>query len=318
MGRGKPPLPMGEGWGEGKYMQKVILPKTITFKKDDKEHQGQVIVEPCCPGYGTTLGNSLRRVLLSSLQGAAVVGVKINGADHEFTTLPNIKEDILEIILNLKGLRMKFFGEEDEVVKLELKVEGEKRVTAKDIAKNSKIEIVNPNLHIAEITNSNGSLEIDIFVASGYGYSSIESKDTQEKEVGYIEIDSLFSPIKAVKVNIENVRVGQMTDWEKLIIEIKTDGTISFIEAFKQVMEILVEQFGFLLEKVNEEVGEKGRSTKSEGRSTKDEAGSEKSEDDGSKKSEIKSKKEDKKKDKSDADEDDITKEEEQEESKES
>ena len=236
-------------------MQKIVLPQKVTFKKGGEDFTGQIIIEPCYPGYGTTMGNSFRRVLLSSLKGAAVIGVKINGADHEFTTVPDV-EDILEIILNLKGLRMKFFGENDEIVKLELRASGEKKATAGDIAKNSKIEIINEDLHIADITDKKGKLEMDIYVASGYGYSSIEGRKTQDKEVGYIEVDSIFSPVKAVKVGIENVRVGQMTDWEKLIIDIKTDGTIDCTNAFKQAADILVEQFSFVLDETKKELGE--------------------------------------------------------------
>ncbi len=242
-------------------MQKVILPKKVAFNKGEEEFSGRIIIEPCYPGYGTTLGNSFRRVLLSSLEGAAVVGVKINGAGHEFTSLPDVKEDILEIILNLKGLRIKFFGEEGEVAKLKLKAEGEKEVTAKDITKSDKVEIINNDLHIADITDKKGKLEMEIYISSGYGYSSIEGRDTKEKEVGYIEVDSIFSPVKAVKVEIENVRVGGMTDWEKLIIDIKTDGTIEYTEAFKQVADILVSQFSFLQEKINNELGEKSVSS---------------------------------------------------------
>jgi len=244
-------------------MQKVVLPQKVTFNKGEEDFMGQIIIEPCHPGYGVTLGNSFRRVLLSSLEGAAIVGIKVNGADHEFTTLPGVKEDILEIILNLKGLRMKFFGEDNEIIKLELKVDGEQEVTAKDITKNSKIEIINEDLHIADTTDKKAKLEIDLYVASGFGYSSIEGRETKDKEVGYIEVDSIFSPVKVVKIDIENVRVGQMTNWEKLIIDIKTDGTIGYVDAFKQAADILVEQFSFVQAKVNEEAdGEQVKSKK--------------------------------------------------------
>lgn len=256
----------------------IVLPKKVEFIKGKEKNQGQVVVEPCYPGYGTTLGNSLRRVLLSSLPGAAVVGAKIKGADHEFSTLPNVKEDVLEIILNLKQVRFKFFGEEDpakslrdngasEKIKLELKVTGEKKVTAKDIAKNSKVEVVNSGLHIAEITDKSGSLEIEIFVAKGLGYSAIENREETEKEVGYIEIDSIFTPVKAVSVNIDNVRVGKMTNWEKLIVDITTDGTMDFTKAFKESVKILVDQFSFLLKpkgKVEEKTKEDKAKEKNE------------------------------------------------------
>lgn len=159
---------------------------------------------------------------------------------------------------------MKFFGEPEEVIVLELKAQGEKKVSAKDIAKNSQVEIVNPDLHIAEITDDAGSLEMEIFVAYGYGYSPIEGRKTLDKEVGYIEVDSIFCPIKAVKVDVENVRVGQMTDWDKLIIDIKTDGTISFKEAFKQAAEILVEQFSFVLGEINKETDLRAKTSEAE------------------------------------------------------
>ena len=237
-------------------MPKIVLPQKVIFTQTEDANHGQIVIEPCYPGYGITLGNGLRRALLSSLKGAAVVGVKIKGTSHEFTTLPQVKEDVLEIILNLKNLRLKFFAAENEVIKLELKAQGEKKVSAKEITKNSQVEIINPQLHLAEITEANGSLEMEIFVACGYGYSPIEGREIPNKEVGYIEIDSIFSPVRVVKVNVENVRVGQMTDWDKLIIEVKTDGTISFREAFKQAAEILVEQFSFVLAEAKREVGE--------------------------------------------------------------
>jgi DNA-directed RNA polymerase subunit alpha len=245
-------------------MHKVVLPKKVTFNAGEAPHQGNVVIEPCFPGYGTTLGNSLRRVLLSSLPGAAVVGVKIKGADHEFGALPHIKEDVLEILLNLKKLRLKIFSEgEGEVIKLELKSKGEKKLTAKDITKNSQVEIINEDLHIAEITDKQGNFEAEIFVSNGYGYVSIENREkTREKEVGYIELDSIFTPIQAVRVSIDNVRVGQMTDWDKLIIDITTDGTIDYKAAFKSAVDILVEQFGFLQENAGEADEQENKKTK--------------------------------------------------------
>ncbi len=250
-------------------MQSIALPKKIEFKKSGKDsNQAEVIIEPCYPGYGTTIGNSLRRVLLSSLRGAAVVGVKIKGANHEFMTLPHIKEDVLEIILNLKQLRVKLYGEEP--VKLELEVAGEKEVKASDIKKNSQAEIANPDLFLARITDMAGNLNMEIFVAPGRGYETIESRERTEKhEIGYIEMDSLFSPVLAVSIDIENVRVGKMTNWEKLILNIKTDGTITPEEALKQATEVLIDQFGSIMslakgEKVEEEAGEEKEEIKEE------------------------------------------------------
>ncbi len=146
---------------------------------------------------------------------------------------------------------MKIHTEEDEIIKLELKTSGEKKVSAKDISKNSQVDIANPNLHIAEITDKNGSLEMEIFISKGLGYGSIEGREGNDKEVGYIEIDSIFSPIRAVSVNVENVRVGKMTNWEKLIVNITTDGTLSYEDSFKEAVKILVEQFNFLLNPKN-------------------------------------------------------------------
>ncbi|MFA5000140.1 MAG: DNA-directed RNA polymerase subunit alpha [Patescibacteria group bacterium] len=226
-------------------MQNIANPKKIDFKAGSNPLEGIITVEPLFPGYGMTLGNSLRRVLLSSLPGAAVVGVKIKGANHEFMALPHVKEDVLEIILNLKQLRFKTFTEEE--VRLELKVKGKKIVTAGDIAKNSNVEIKNPDLVIAHITDDAGSLEIEIIAREGRGYKMTDGSKKENREIGYIEIDSIFSPVTLVSVNVENTRVGKMTNWDKLILDIKTDGTITAEEAFTEAVKILVNQFSSLL-----------------------------------------------------------------------
>lgn len=223
----------------------IALPKKIDFKTGNNPNEGIITVEPLFPGYGMTLGNSLRRVLLSSLSGAAVIGVKIKGASHEFMALPNIKEDVLEIILNLKQLRLKIFTEEE--VRLELKAKGKKTVTAADITKNSQVEIVNPKLVIANISDDNGSLEMEIIVKGGQGYKMSEGNKKENRELGYIEIDSMFSPVALVSLNVENTRIGKMTNWDKLILNIKTDGTITPKEAFDKAVKILVDQFSALL-----------------------------------------------------------------------
>jgi len=202
-------------------------------------------VEPLYPGYGMTLGNSLRRVLLSSLPGAAVVCVKIKGASHEFMTLPGIQEDVLEIMLNIKQLHIKMYG--DEEVRLELKVKGKQLVTAANITKNSQVEIKNPELLIASLTEEKASLEAEIFVRPGRGYRLSEGTKKENNELGYMEIDSIFSPVLAVSLDVENTRVGKMTNWDKLLITLKTDGTISPREAFNQAAQILVDQFSALL-----------------------------------------------------------------------
>ncbi|PIT94438.1 DNA-directed RNA polymerase subunit alpha [Candidatus Falkowbacteria bacterium CG10_big_fil_rev_8_21_14_0_10_39_9] len=226
-------------------MEKISLPKKIEFKDGEQLHEGMVIVEPLYPGYGMTLGNSLRRVLLSSLPGAAVVGVKIKGASHEFMATPNIKEDVLEIVLNLKQLRFKMHSEEE--IKLELSVSGKKSVKASDITKNSQVEIINPDLVLATITDPAGNLNMDIYIRPGRGYQLSEGDKKASNEIGYIEVDAIFSPILAVSSNVENVRVGKMTNWDKLIVNIKTDGTITYEEAFKESTQILIDQFNSLL-----------------------------------------------------------------------
>ena len=223
-------------------MQNIANPKKITFNAVGNPNEGVITVEPLFPGYGMTLGNSLRRVLLSSLPGAAVVGVKIKGASHEFM---DIKEDVLEMILNLKQLRLKMFTEEE--VRLYVKVKGKKVVTAADIMKDSQVEIKNPELVLANITDEAGSLEAEIFVRSGRGYRMTEGSKRENKEIGYIEIDSVFSPVTVVSINVDSARVGKMTNWDKLVLNVKTDGTISPEEAFNEAVKILVDQFSALL-----------------------------------------------------------------------
>ncbi len=226
-------------------MQNIALPKKIEFKAGKDLHEGIVTVEPLFPGYGMTLGNSLRRVLLSSLPGAAVIGAKIKGASHEFMALPHVKEDVLEILLNLKQLRLKTFTEEE--VRLELKVKGKKTVKASDITKNSEVEIKNPELVIAHITDEAGSLDIEITVQEGRGYKMSENVKKDAREIGYIEIDSVFSPVTLVSISVENTRVGKMTNWDKLVLDIKTDGTITAENAFDEAVKILVDQYSSFL-----------------------------------------------------------------------
>jgi DNA-directed RNA polymerase subunit alpha len=226
-------------------MQNIALPKKIEFKNGASAQEGTVPVEPLFPGYGMTLGNALRRVLLSSLPGAAVIGVKVKGASHEFMALPHVKEDVLEIVLNLKQLRLKIHTEED--VRLELKVKGKKTITAGDIAKNSQAVVKNPDLVLAHITDESGSLEMEIFVHEGRGYRMTEGTKRENREIGYIELDSIYSPVTLVSINVENTRVGKMTNWDKLILNIKTDGTISPEEAFNEAVKILVNQYSSLL-----------------------------------------------------------------------
>jgi DNA-directed RNA polymerase subunit alpha len=224
-------------------MEPIRLPTKIELTPGPEKHQATLIVEPCFQGYGTTLGNALRRVLLSSLPGAAVTAVKIVGAQHEFSTLPNIKEDVLELILNLKQLRLRVHSEEP--VRLTLKKTGEGKVKAKDIEPNSEVEIVNPELHIATITDEAGELEMEIFAARGRGFITTEDRG-KEKEIGVIAIDSIFTPVRNVGYQVVDTRVGQITNFDKLILTVETDGTITAKDAIEQATKLLIEHFELL------------------------------------------------------------------------
>lgn len=222
-------------------MEKIALPQKTTVLPGSQLNEELIIVEPFFPGYGTTVGNALRRVLLSSLPGAAVVGVKVSGAEHEFMGLPGIQEDILAIVLNLKKLRLQIFSE--EICKLTLDVSGKKVVTAADITPNSQVEIINSDLVLANLTSSDAVLTMEIFVSNGRGYEMVENRPKVKKEIGYIEIDSMYTPVIAAGLSVENVRVGNMVNWDKLILRILTDGTITPKQAFIDANQILIDQF---------------------------------------------------------------------------
>ena len=225
-------------------MEPILLPSKIKFAHGERANEGVLTVEPCAQGYGTTLGNALRRVLLSSLSGAAVTAVKIKGAEHEFSTLPNVKEDVLEIILNLKSLSLKLFSEEP--IKLTLSAKGEKAVTAKDFAKDAQVEVVNPDLHIATLTDPSASFEMEITVAPGRGYRATEERGKDKAELGTIAIDSLFSPVLSVSYKVEATRVGDRTDFDKLILRVETDGTLDPLDAVNQSVTILMDYVNVL------------------------------------------------------------------------
>jgi DNA-directed RNA polymerase subunit alpha len=191
------------------------------------------------PGFGTTIGNALRRVLLSSMPGAAVTAVRIKGVEHEFSTIPNVKEDVLEIILNLKSLRLKCFSEEP--VKLSLSVKGEKVVTAADLTKNSDVEICNPDLVIATLTDKNASLEMEVTVAQGRGYRTTEERVKEKLDLGTIAIDALYNPVVNVSYKVEATRLGEKTDYDKLTLSIETDGTMDALEACRTAVGVLLD-----------------------------------------------------------------------------
>jgi len=231
-------------------MENIPLPSKVAIK-NTAPNEALITVEPCYPGYGMTIGNALRRVLLSSLPGSAIVAVKITGATHEFSTLSHIKEDVVELILNLKKIRFKLHGVGE--TKLSLKIKGEKVVTAKDIKATSEVEIINSEAHIATLTDKSADLEMELFIDSGRGYLPVESMEKNKLELGVIAIDAIFTPIKNVNFNVENVRVGQITNYDKLTLGIKTDGTIKPIEAYKFAADILLDHFKFITGNVTEE-----------------------------------------------------------------
>jgi DNA-directed RNA polymerase subunit alpha len=198
-------------------------------------------IEPLYPGYGMTLGNSLRRVILSSLGGAAVTAVKIDSVAHEFSTIEGVKEDVVEIILNLKKLRFRVYSDEPQFLVLTANGKGE--VTAESIKTTSDVEIVNPEQLIATLDTAKTKLGMEIKVEKGRGYVPVEHRESEKLEVGMIAVDALYSPVQRVRYTVENTRVGQMTDLDRLLLEIETDGTITPAEAMRQAAEILVEHF---------------------------------------------------------------------------
>jgi DNA-directed RNA polymerase subunit alpha len=223
-------------------LHEIHLPELKTVKEEG--NVATFAVEPLFPGYGMTLGNSLRRVILSSLPGAAVTAVKIEGVSHEFSTIKNIKEDVVEIILNLKKLNVKSFS--DDIVTLKLSAKGEGVIKADAFEKNADIEIVNKNLVIATLDNKDAKLEMEIFIEKGRGYVPVEKREAGKLGIGVIAIDALYSPIRRVRYNVESTRVGQMTDLDKLVIEVETNGVVTPAEAMKQASEILVNHFMLL------------------------------------------------------------------------
>lgn len=215
---------------------------TITERKDS-DRVSTFIIEPLSPGYGMTVGHSLRRVLLTSLEGAAVSFVKIEGVDHEFTTLKDMQEDIVELILNLKSLRVR--SDSDEPVTLSLSKKGPGIVTAADFAPNAVVSIADPDHHLATLAKD-GKLAMEITIEKGRGYVPVERKSRDSHAIGTIAIDSVFTPIKRVHYEVEHTRVGGKTDFDKLILELTTDGTVSPAEAMNHASKILVEHFSLV------------------------------------------------------------------------
>jgi len=209
-------------------------------------------IDSLYPGYGVTIGNALRRVLLSSLQGAAITQMKIKGVSHEFSTIPGVQEDVVTLMLNLKKLRFRVFSDEPQMGKLHIK--GEKEAKGSDFDLPSQVELVNKDCHIATLTAKSSDLEIEITVEKGVGYSAREDRKKDKLEIGVISLDAIFTPLKKVSFKVENMRVGERTDFDKLSMEIETDNTISAETAFSQACKILVEHFSMFAEIFQEEI----------------------------------------------------------------
>ncbi len=226
-------------------MQTITLPQKPKYASVDGK-SGKFEIEGCYPGYGTTVGNALRRVLLSSLPGAAITSIKIKGVKHEFSTIPNVLEDVIQIVLNLKQVRLK--SHKEEPVTVSLNVKGEKVITAGMIKCSSDVEVITKDAHIATITNAKGEFEMEMEVESGIGYVPVDQQMREKKEVGTIALDAIYTPIRKVNYTIENMRVGKRTDFERIILDISTDGSISPEEAFSQAVKILIDQFSVLID----------------------------------------------------------------------
>jgi DNA-directed RNA polymerase subunit alpha len=225
-------------------MENFLLPAKVEFEASALPHTAQVTITPCYHGYGTTLGNALRRVLLSSLSGSAVEYFKVKGVQHEFTTIEGVREDVVEIMLNLKQLAVTVFS--DELVTLNISKKGPGPVTAGDIAANSNVEIINKDLVICTLTKAR-TLDMEITVGRGRGYTPVEEKDRQNHDLGVILTDSIYTPVRDVGYNVEYTRVGDITNFEKLNITIETNGTISPRTALEQATQILMDHFTVVL-----------------------------------------------------------------------
>ncbi len=222
----------------------LLMPRDISFEEIDKsENHGRIIVEPLERGWGSTLGNALRRIMLSSLQGAAVSSVKIEGVQHEYSTLPGVKEDVTDIIMNIKRMNLKLIA--DGSTELVLDVSGEGDIKASDIEDNPDVEILNPDLHIASI-NEEAKLKISMKVTDGKGYVPADSH-SEEDDPNAIRVDSIYAPVKKVHFDVENTRVGQRTDLDKLTLDVWTDGSITTREAVGYAAKLMYDHCDLLI-----------------------------------------------------------------------
>ena len=242
-------------------MRELVRAERVIIEEESfSETYGKFIIEPLERGYGTTLGNSLRRILLSSIPGAAVTSIKINGMTHEFATLPGMKEDVLQLIQNLKKLRLKLYVDEEKEAFIDEK--GPLEVKASHIGVDSEVEIVNPDLHIATLNDKKSRLSLQINIASGRGYVQASENKKEGQPIGTIPVDSIFTPVQKVKYEVQPARVGRKTSYDSLVLEIFTDGTVEPAETLNQAARTLQEFAGLLIlegieEQKKEELKEK-------------------------------------------------------------
>lgn len=222
-------------------LQEIYLPEEIDITDKDGESSASITIKPYHPGYGPTVGNALRRVLLSSLPGAAVTQMKIEGVNHEFSTLEGVQEDIVTLMLNVKGIRVS--SSSRDPIEIRLKKEGKGNVTAKDLEVPPEVTVINQNHHIATLTDAKASLEFTLTVEQGRGYVPSETQDPKARSIGTIALDAVFTPVERVSFAVENVRVGQATDYHALKMTITTNGSITPREALEQAASILRDHF---------------------------------------------------------------------------
>ncbi|MBI2025146.1 MAG: DNA-directed RNA polymerase subunit alpha [Candidatus Harrisonbacteria bacterium] len=223
-------------------MEYQYLSETVAIKKiSETDKEGVFEVDGLYSGYGLTIGNALRRVLLSSLPGAAITQFKIKGVNHEFSALDGIKEDMVEIGLNLKKVRFRIHTDEPQV--LNLKIKGEKSITASDIKINSQVELITPDISIATLTEKNSELDMEITVEKGLGYAPAEARKSEKLPIGVIALDALFSPVVGVNFTVENMRVGERADYNRLRLIVETDGSVTPSAALRKASNILQDHF---------------------------------------------------------------------------
>ena len=240
-----------------------LKPKVIKKEKNKVTFE----IEALYPGYGVTIGNSLRRVLISSLEGAGVTQMKIKGVPHEFSTIPGVLEDVVTLMLNLKQLRFRIFTSQAQ--KATLKVKGEREVKGSDFELPAQLELVNKDCHIATLTEKKSELGIEIQVEKGVGYIPREARKKEKTEIGVILLDAIFTPVQRVTFRVENMRVGERTDFDRLFLELQTDGTISPEEAFWHASEILVNHFSLFSQTFKKEEKVLSPETPKEGKKAK-------------------------------------------------